>query len=55
MEMSMSDEVQSPCIDLCIMEDGVCTGCGMTQKESTNWPKMTNEERRKVIERLKKS
>jgi len=51
----MSDDVQSPCIDLCIMEDGVCTGCGMTQQESTNWPKMTNEERRKVIERLGKS
>lgn len=51
----MSDDVQSPCIDLCIMENGVCTGCGMTQQESTNWPKMTNEERRKVIERLQNS
>lgn len=51
----MSDEVESPCNDLCIMEDGICTGCGMTQQESTNWHKMTNEERRKVIERLEKS
>jgi predicted Fe-S protein YdhL (DUF1289 family) len=48
----MSDEIQSPCVDLCIMDDGVCTGCGMTQQESTNWPKMTDAQRRKVIERL---
>ena len=48
----MSDEIQSPCIDLCIMEDGVCTGCGMTSEEVTKWPKMTNDERKKVVDRL---
>jgi len=48
----MSDEIQSPCIDLCIMEDGVCTGCGMTNQELTKWPEMTNEERKKVVDRL---
>jgi hypothetical protein len=48
----MSDEIQSPCIDLCIMDDGVCTGCGMTNEELTKWAKMTNEERKKVVDRL---
>jgi len=49
----MSEEVQSPCIDLCIMDDGICTGCGMTSQESNTWYKLTNEERKKVVERVK--
>jgi len=48
----MSDEIQSPCTDLCIMEDGICTGCGMTNEEVTKWATMTNEDRKKVIDRL---
>jgi len=51
----MSDEVQSPCTDLCIMEDGICTGCGMTNQEVNQWLKMTNEERKKVVERLEQA
>jgi predicted Fe-S protein YdhL (DUF1289 family) len=51
----MSDEVQSPCIDLCIMDNGVCTGCGMTNEEVTKWPKMTNDDRKKVLERIEQT
>ena len=48
----MSDDVASPCIDLCIIDDGVCTGCGMTSQEVNTWHKMDNDDRRKVVERL---
>jgi len=48
----MSDDVASPCTDLCIMDGDICTGCGMTNQEITKWPKMTNEERQKVLDRL---
>ena len=51
-ENIMTDEIQSPCNDICIIEDGICTGCGMTSEEVAKWPKMTDEEKRKVIERL---
>jgi len=49
----MTEEIKSPCIDLCIMEDGVCTGCGMTNEESNKWYKLSNEERKKIVERVK--
>jgi predicted Fe-S protein YdhL (DUF1289 family) len=51
----MASTVKSPCIDICVMEDGVCTGCGMTNQELTKWSKMTDEERLKVIERIAKN
>jgi predicted Fe-S protein YdhL (DUF1289 family) len=50
----MASSVKSPCIDICVMEDGVCTGCGMTNQEVTKWSKMTDEERLKVIDRIAK-
>jgi predicted Fe-S protein YdhL (DUF1289 family) len=48
----MSDEIKSPCIMVCLFEDGVCTGCRMTEKESNTWRKMTAEERIAVLTRL---
>jgi predicted Fe-S protein YdhL (DUF1289 family) len=50
----MSQEIRSPCIMVCLYENGVCTGCGMTNEESTNWRKMTEEERIRVLQRLGK-
>jgi len=50
----MSNEIKSPCISVCLFEDGVCTGCGMTEKESNNWRKMTETERIAVLQRLGK-
>jgi len=34
------------------MEDGICTACGMTEKESNTWYKLSDEERLKIVERL---
>lgn len=51
----MTDKVQSPCVDICLMDNGVCTACGMTVEESNKWYKMPEEDRRKVVERLKKA
>ncbi|MCC6208920.1 MAG: DUF1289 domain-containing protein [Gammaproteobacteria bacterium] len=34
------------------MEDSICTGCGMTEKESNTWYKLSDEERLKIVERL---
>lgn len=50
--LSMSPEIKSPCISVCLFEDGICTGCGMTDDESNKWRKMTEEERIKVLQRL---
>ena len=48
------NEIKSPCVSVCLFEDGVCTGCGMTEKESNNWRKMAEAERIAVLQRLGK-
>lgn len=50
--MSDEKEIESPCTSICIMDKGICTGCGMTEKESNTWYKMDNDAKKAVIERL---
>ena len=39
----MGSAVKSPCVSECIMDDnGVCTACGMTDKESNTWYKLSD-------------
>jgi len=48
----MGSAVKSPCTSECIMDNGICTACGMTEKESNTWYKLSDEERIKIVERL---
>lgn len=41
--------VTSPCINVCTVEDGVCTACGRTLDDIATWASMTEAER---IERM---
>lgn len=50
----MNPEIKSPCISVCLFDGDICTGCGMTEKESNNWRKFTDEEKIKVLQRLGK-
>ncbi len=49
------DEVESPCIGLCMMNDtlGYCLGCGRTRREIASWPGLSGGERLMVIERAR--
>ncbi len=43
--------VKSPCVSLCALDiDDVCMGCQRTGQEISRWGKMTNEERREVLQ-----
>ncbi|MBC7809325.1 MAG: DUF1289 domain-containing protein [Akkermansiaceae bacterium] len=44
----------TPCVKICALNDAgtVCTGCGRTLGEIGNWRRMTEDERRRVMERL---
>tara|TARA_B100001057_G_C22165490_1_gene687326 strand:+ start:166 stop:336 length:171 start_codon:yes stop_codon:yes gene_type:complete len=44
--------IESPCIKVCTLKDGVCIGCGRTQDEIRDWTIMTNEERRIITRRV---
>lgn len=44
----------SPCVRLCNISNGSCTGCGRTIDEIRNWTIMTSSERLDVMYRLSK-
>lgn len=48
------DEVQSPCIKICVIhpETRLCTGCLRSIDEITAWSRMSNEARRDVVAEL---
>ena len=46
------DDIQSPCVKICKLEDGICIGCGRTQDEIREWVVMTDKQREEIMERL---
>ena len=48
------DEVQSPCIKICVVHpaERICTGCLRSIDEITQWSKMSNDQRAKVMDEL---
>lgn len=40
----------SPCVNVCNVQDGVCIACNRTLEDITKWSQMTTEER---LERMK--
>ena len=47
------EDIKSHCVKICTLEDGVCMGCGRTQDEIREWVIMTDDQREKIMERLK--
>ena len=48
------DEVQSPCINICVVhpEARICTGCLRSIQEITEWSRMSVAEREALIKAL---
>ncbi len=46
--------IPSPCKSICKFKDEVCVGCHRTQKEVVAWPKLSNEQRKEIVDRIKK-
>ena len=40
--------IESPCLYICTLENGVCIGCKRTKEEISKWRDMTDEEKQKV-------
>ena len=47
------EDIKSPCVKICSLENGVCIGCGRTQDEIREWVIMTENQREEIMERLK--
>lgn len=51
-----SIEVESPCIGVCRIDNrGICEGCKRNVDEIKYWWDMSNEQKEKVVKRLKKN
>jgi len=53
-EVWKRDEVQSPCVNICVVhpEARICTGCMRTIDEITMWSRLTNAARAEIMEAL---
>ena len=53
-DLWMRDEVQSPCVKLCVVhpEERICVGCFRTIEEISTWSRLTPEERRAIMAEL---
>ena len=48
------DEPDSPCVQICLIhpEAGLCIGCYRSTAEIAAWPRMSREERRRLMAEL---
>jgi predicted Fe-S protein YdhL (DUF1289 family) len=44
--------VESPCIDRCQLDDGICLGCGRTIDEITGWQRLSERQKEQVIDAI---
>jgi predicted Fe-S protein YdhL (DUF1289 family) len=53
-EVWRRDEIESPCVKLCVLHPGarICVGCHRTVAEIAGWTAMTPEARRAVMAEL---
>lgn len=46
--------VESPCVNICRIEDSECVGCRRTRDEIRLWLNVSDEEKLKILENIKK-
>ena len=44
--------IESPCVNICRIERGLCAGCGRTAAEIARWGDTTDADRRAVMSEL---
>ncbi len=55
-EVEETGEVKSPCVQVCILDEGCgyCIGCGRTRAEIWKWTRATEDEKREIVLRAAK-
>ena len=53
-EVWQRDEIQSPCIKICVIHpsERLCTGCHRTIEEISSWSRLSSEQRKHIIKEL---
>jgi predicted Fe-S protein YdhL (DUF1289 family) len=50
--VKLTSNIISPCVQVCKVENKVCIGCGRTTHEIAEWFKASNKRKREIIEGL---
>ena len=45
--------IQNPCKSICKIKDDICIGCKRTSDEITDWPILSNDEKKLIVDRIK--
>ena len=48
-----TSDVESPCINICKLEDGYCIGCGRSYDEIGEWYYADNYRKLEILKRIK--
>lgn len=51
--VKLTSEIESPCVNVCLIEEGYCIGCGRTGDEIMEWLYADNDRKLEIIERIK--
>tara|TARA_Y100000114_G_scaffold869_1_gene737 strand:- start:4351 stop:4539 length:189 start_codon:yes stop_codon:yes gene_type:complete len=46
----LTSEVESPCQNICLIEEGYCIGCGRTEDEIMEWLYADNERKIEILD-----
>lgn len=44
--------ISSPCTNICVMDAGLCIGCGRTLNEVATWGGLSEQQRRAIMDTL---
>jgi len=45
----IQDQIITPCIRKCKLQNNICLGCGRTKKEITEWVSYSKEQKEKIM------
>lgn len=45
----MTLSVESPCVRICAIDQGICTGCGRDLQQISAWRSATDEEKERIV------
>ena len=48
--MRLTSEIESPCQNICLIEEGYCIGCGRTEDEIMEWLYADNERKIEILD-----
>lgn len=45
--------VESPCTNVCVLDDDICVGCGRTVSEIMQWQSLSETDKEQVVEAIR--